>query len=103
MENKKLNGLSVIPICGPMAMFYENKGFIYSATLLRNIQEFVGFGNETLNQVFKHPLSLKDGYVFLEDKPGLGVDYEEVLASSYPYKRSYLPVTRLEDGTLWNW
>jgi len=67
------------------------------------IQEFVGFGNETLNQVFKHPLSLKDGYVFLEDKPGLGVDYDEVLASNYKYKRSYLPVTRLEDGTLWNW
>ena len=67
------------------------------------IQEFVGFGNETLNQVFKHPLSYKDGYVFLEDKPGLGVDYDEILASNYKYKRSYLPVTRLEDGTLWDW
>ena len=67
------------------------------------IQEFVGFGNETLNQVFKHPLSYKDGYVFLEDKPGLGVDYDEVAAANYKYKRSYLPVTRLEDGTLWNW
>ena len=67
------------------------------------IQEFVGFGNDTLNQVFKHPLSYKNGYVFLEDKPGLGVDYDEVLANNYPYKRSYLPVTRLEDGTLWNW
>ena len=67
------------------------------------IQEFIGFGNETLNQVFKHPLSFKDGYIFLEDKPGLGVDYDEILAANYKYKRSYLPVTRLEDGTLWNW
>ncbi len=67
------------------------------------IQEFIGFGNETLNQVFKHPLSFKDGYVFLEDKPGLGVDYNEIEANNYKYKRSYLPVTRLEDGTLWNW
>lgn len=67
------------------------------------IQEFVGFGNETLNQVFKHPLSYKNGHVFLEDKPGLGVDYDEEMASNYKYKRSYLPVTRLEDGTLWNW
>ena len=67
------------------------------------IQEFVGFGNETMNKVFKHPLSYKDGYVFLEDKPGLGVDYDEVTASDFKYKRSYLPVTRLDDGTLWNW
>ena len=67
------------------------------------VQEFVGFGNETLNKVFKHPLSFKDGYIFLEDKPGLGVDYDEKMASKFPYKRSYLPVTRLEDGTLWNW
>lgn len=67
------------------------------------IQEFIGFGNERLNQVFKHPLSFKDGYVFLEDKPGLGVGYDEIEAAKYPYKRSYLPVTRLEDGTLWNW
>ena len=67
------------------------------------IQEFVGFGNETMNKVFRHPLSIKDGYVYLEDKPGLGVDYDENLASNYKYKRSYLPVTRLEDGTLWNW
>lgn len=67
------------------------------------IQEFVGFGNETLNKVFEHPLSYKDGYVFLEDKPGLGVDYDEIEAANYKYKRSYLPVTRLDDGTLWNW
>lgn len=67
------------------------------------IQEFVGFGNHTLNQVFTHPLSVKDGYVFLEDQPGLGVDYDEHIASKYKYKRSYLPVTRLEDGTLWDW
>lgn len=67
------------------------------------IQEFVGFGNETLHQVFKHPLSYQDGYVFLEDQPGLGVDYDEIAANKYKYKRSYLPVTRLEDGTLWNW
>ena len=67
------------------------------------IQEFIGFGNETLNEVFTHPLSFKDGYIFLDDTPGLGVDYNEKAAKKYPYKRSYLPVTRLEDGTLWNW
>ncbi|MBT8232666.1 MAG: hypothetical protein HKO66_06790 [Saprospiraceae bacterium] len=67
------------------------------------IQEFIGFGNKKMEQVFSHPLSFKDGYIFLEDKPGLGVDYNETIADNYKYKRSYLPVTRLEDGTLWNW
>jgi mannonate dehydratase len=67
------------------------------------IQEFIGFGNESINQVFRHPLSVKDGYMYIDDKPGLGVDYNEELASQFEYKRSYLPVTRLEDGTLWNW
>ena len=64
---------------------------------------FVGFGNETIQQIFKHPMSLKNGFINVEEKSGLGVDYDEVVAESYQYKRSYLPVTRLEDGTLWNW
>ncbi|WP_249264116.1 MULTISPECIES: hypothetical protein, partial [Enterobacteriaceae] len=25
------------------------------------------------------------------------------LAAKYPYDPAYLPVARLEDGTLWNW
>lgn len=67
------------------------------------VQEFIGFGTENLNRVFSHSLSYKDGYLHLEDKPGLGVDYNEEIASEFEYNRSYLPVTRLEDGTLWNW
>ncbi len=67
------------------------------------VQEFIGFGNEKLNSVFSHSLSFKDGYIHLEDKPGLGVEFNEAEAAKYKYKRSYLPVTRLEDGTLWYW
>ena len=37
------------------------------------------------------------------EAPGLGVDIDEKLAAKYPYERAYLPVARLEDGTLWNW
>lgn len=37
------------------------------------------------------------------DAPGLGVEFDEEAAAKYPYKRSYLPVSRLEDGTLWHW
>lgn len=67
------------------------------------IQEFIGFGPEELNEVFSHPLSYDDGHIYLEDRPGLGVDYNEDKGSSYAYKRSYLPVNRLEDGTMWYW
>ena len=67
------------------------------------IQEFVGFGTEMSNQVFKYDMYIKDGMIHLGDTPGLGVDFDEKAAARYPYKRSYLPVSRLEDGTLWSW
>ena len=37
------------------------------------------------------------------DKPGLGIEFDEKLAAKYPYKRAYLPVNRLEDGSMHNW
>ena len=67
------------------------------------VQEFVGFGNDDMARVFTHELRLDEGLVHVGDAPGLGVDFNEEAASKYPYKRSYLPVSRLEDGTLWNW
>ncbi|MEN8768810.1 MAG: D-mannonate dehydratase ManD [Candidatus Arcticimaribacter sp.] len=67
------------------------------------IQEFIGFGTSELNKIFKYDVQIKDGLLYMEDKPGLGVDFDEKVAKEHPYKRSYLPVNRLEDGTLWNW
>ncbi|MBU2923340.1 D-galactonate dehydratase family protein [Colwellia sp. 1_MG-2023] len=67
------------------------------------IQEFVGFGNESLNRIFKHKFTVENGMGMMSEAPGLGVEFDEEAAAEYPYKRSYLPVSRLEDGTLWNW
>ena len=67
------------------------------------IQEFVGFGTDESNEVFSYDLALKDGSIHVGDSPGLGVDFNEDAAAKYPYKRSYLPVSRLEDGTVWSW
>ena len=67
------------------------------------IQEFVGFGNEQLQAVFKHGITVENGMALVSDEPGLGVDFDEAAAQELPYKRSYLPVCRLEDGTVWNW
>ncbi|WP_179333880.1 D-mannonate dehydratase ManD [Winogradskyella costae] len=67
------------------------------------VQEFIGFGTPELNEVFTYNATLKEGEIYIDDTPGLGIEFNEDLAKKYPYKRSYLPVSRLEDGTLWNW
>ena len=45
----------------------------------------------------------KDGYLYANEAPGLGIDIDEKLAAKYPYARAYLPINRLEDGTMYNW
>jgi mannonate dehydratase len=37
------------------------------------------------------------------ERPGLGVDIDEDLATKYPYQRAYLPVNRRRDGTMHSW
>ena len=66
------------------------------------IQEYMRHTKET-DAVFPHSYSFKDGELYPGDAPGHGVDIDEDLAAKYPYQRAYLPVNRLEDGTLWNW
>jgi mannonate dehydratase len=66
------------------------------------VQEWMHHVEET-NAVFPHAYSYADGMLHPGDAPGLGVDIDEALAAKYPYKRAYLPVNRLEDGTMFNW
>jgi len=54
-------------------------------------------------EVFPGALSLSDGYLHPGEAVGHGVEIDERLAEKYPYQRAYLPVNRLEDGTLWHW
>jgi len=58
---------------------------------------------ELTDTVFPHAYSFKNGLMHPGDKPGLGVEIDEDLAAKYEYKRAYLPVARLEDGTMFNW
>ena len=67
------------------------------------IQEYSGSGNAQSQAIFPTTISVADGVAKVSEAPGLGVDFNEEEAAKYPYKRSYLPVCRLEDGTLWNW
>ena len=66
------------------------------------VQEYMRHTPET-DAVFPHAYSFADGMMHPGDTPGLGVDIDEELAAKYEYKRAFLPVNRLEDGTMWNW
>ena len=84
------------PICLAAALHFD--------TAIHNfgIQEHMRH-NDLTNEVFPHDYYFEDGYLYVTDKPGLGVDFNESLAAQYPYQRAYLPVNRLADGTLTNW
>ncbi|MEH3103894.1 MAG: D-galactonate dehydratase family protein [Sphingomonas phyllosphaerae] len=66
------------------------------------VQEHMPHTAET-DAVFPHGYRFEQGMMHPGDAPGLGVDVDEELAAGYEYKRAYLPVNRLEDGTLWSW
>lgn len=66
------------------------------------IQEYMRH-SESTDEVFPHEYRFADGYLHPGNAPGLGVDYDDALAESFPYSRAYLPVNRLEDGTMFNW
>lgn len=66
------------------------------------IQEYMRHTEET-DAVFPHEYHFEKGYLHVTDKPGLGVDFDEKLASKYPYERAYLPVNRKLDGTVFSW
>ncbi|PJI88358.1 D-galactonate dehydratase family protein [Sphingomonas koreensis] len=66
------------------------------------IQEYMRHTPET-DAVFPHAYSFADGMLHPGEVPGLGVEIDETLAGTFPYDRAYLPVNRLEDGTMWSW
>lgn len=66
------------------------------------VQEYMGYSEQML-EVFPHSWRFDEGYMHPGDEPGLGISFDEKLAAKYPYDPAYLPVARLEDGTLWNW
>jgi mannonate dehydratase len=66
------------------------------------IQEYMRHTEQT-DAVFPHNYRFEDGFLVMDEVPGLGVDIDETLAAKYPYQRAYLPVARLRDGSMWNW
>src|ERR1700748_2519343 len=66
------------------------------------VQEWMHHAPET-DEVFPHSYFYRDGALHPGETPGHGVEIDEKLAARYPYKRAYLPVNRLEDGSMTNW
>jgi mannonate dehydratase len=66
------------------------------------IQEYMAHTADT-DRVFPHAYKFNAGMMHPGEEPGLGVDIDEALATQFPYRRAYLPVNRLEDGTMYNW
>lgn len=66
------------------------------------VQEYMRHTPET-DAVFPHAYTFENGAMHPGDAPGLGVDIDEELAAKYEYKRAFLPVNRLEDGTMHSW
>ncbi|MFI6761081.1 D-mannonate dehydratase ManD [Micromonospora sp. NPDC050417] len=66
------------------------------------LQEYMRHTEET-DAVFPHDYRFENGYLLPSEAPGLGVDIDEKLAATFPYRPASLPVNRLEDGTLHSW
>jgi mannonate dehydratase len=66
------------------------------------MQEYMRHTPET-DAVFPHAYSFEGGGLHPGEAPGLGVDIDEALAAKHPYKRAYLPVARLQDGSMHSW
>jgi len=84
------------PVCMAAALHFDLSVHNFG------IQEYMHHSAET-DRVFSHSYTFADGMMHPGDAPGLGVDIDEQLASTYPYSRAYLPINRKLDGTMHSW
>jgi len=66
------------------------------------IQEYMRHSTATVD-VFRPTYTFTEGLLRPSDDPGLGVTYDDDLASRHPYSAAYLPVNRLLDGSMHDW
>jgi len=84
------------PVCMAAALHFDLSVHNFG------IQEYMKHSEET-DRVFSHGYTFADGMLHPGERPGLGIDIDEDLATKYPYQRAYLPVNRRLDGTMHSW
>lgn len=84
------------PVCMAAALHFDLSVHNFG------IQEHMPHTPET-DLVFPHRYYFEHGVMHPGDAPGLGVDIDETLAATFPYRRAYLPVNRMLDGTMHSW
>jgi len=54
-------------------------------------------GGTILNEIVDEPLTVKDGYVQVPDRPGIGIELREDILSKFPYRpHKITPITRAD-------
>jgi mannonate dehydratase len=84
------------PVCMAAALHFDLSVHNFG------IQEYMRHSDDA-DRVFPHAYRFADGLMHPGDAPGLGVDIDETLAATFPYKPAYLPTARLLDGTVHSW
>jgi len=84
------------PICLAAALHFDLSVHNFG------VQEYMPHNADT-DRVFPHEYTFQSGAMHPGEAPGLGVDIDEKLASTFPYNPAYLPVARLQDGTVHDW
>ena len=67
------------------------------------IQEAIRSDVPWRNDVVNDPVVVENGYVKLPDKPGLGIEVNEVEAAKHPFKQEVLMQTYHADGSVADW
>ena len=65
------------------------------------IQEATVEWAPAVHEVFSAMPAFEDGYINVAEKPGLGVEVNEMAAAKYPYLRRLRPSIRRADDTAW--
>jgi len=67
------------------------------------VQEWATMPAPEMNDVFAHEHVIEGGHVTPSGAPGLGIRFNEDEARKHEFKRSYIGLNRLPDGTAWNY
>ncbi len=84
------------PVCMAAALHFDISVHNFG------IQEYMRHSEDT-DRVFPHEYTFEGGTLHPGEAPGLGVDIDEELAATFPYRRAYLPINRKLDGTMHSW